>query len=953
MKRHRYAASIAVLSLLWAAAPARAQVFTGRVDLAIDDATGGRLPGVTVDLTGPVNQSQVTDAQGQAHFLNLAPGRYTLKAALTGFNAYTNDNVIVAAGSSTPLNVRLAVAGTTENVVVTAATPIIDPKRQTTTTNVTLEELQNIPTARDPWVVMQTVPTITVDRVNVGGSESGQQSVYIAKGAQVTDNTWSIDGVPITDMGSTGSSPTYFDFDMFQEMAITTGGADAQNSTPGVQLNLVLKKGTNLVHGDGRIYFENQSLQGTNISPATALQLGSITGKGNRTDRYDDTGFDIGGPVFKDRLWAWGTVGRTDVHNLTIADQLDRTLLENYAAKVDAQITPQLRGNFTFFDGNKIKNGRSVGPTRPVETAWNQTGPTRYYKGEGNFVAGTNLFATGRFAYITSGFQLAPAGGLDKSVYLDDSGVYHNSYLFYETNRPQYYASGDASYFVGRQEIKAGFSWRKTPVESLSEWPGTNILTIWNGYPDMQAQVTRNLPNNTTGRYTTAFLTDTIALDRVTINGGIRFDHQTSSLDQTVVAGVPGFADLPSVTAAGISNAYDFNTLTPRVGVTYAFDEGKRTIGRASYAMFASQLPGNAAAFVSPIQYSYALYNAVDRNGNNIADASELTDLVTTVGVGPLSNSNRVNMTAPITHELLVGVDHQLARDLGVSVTATYRRYNDLAWAIPAGVTSADYQQTGAVSGTFPVVGTVNVPVYATTKDTGGAFIAENRPGYHQRYLGLEASATKRMANRWMARVGFSTNDYREYFDDPSTAILDPTRSPNWNQGGLGATPGGNSNPYQSGPNVNGGSVAVQSTGSGNKGNVFITPVRYQFIANGLWQARWGIDVGANYVLRQGYALPYYRDRVPTPDVVQPSKPVLIVSTADEFRTAAVSSLDARLEKKFTFGRSTLAVDFDVFNVLNSGAELQRQLNARLPTFNNIQEIMNPRIARIGARFVF
>ena len=195
-------------------------------------------------------------------------------------------------------------------------------------------------------------------------------------------------------------------------------------------------------------------------------------------------------------------------------------------------------------------------------------------------------------------------------MYLDDAGVYHNSYLFYETNRPQYYASGDASYFVGRQEIKAGFSWRKTPVESLSEWPGSNILTIWNGYPDMQAQVTRNLPNNTTGRYTTAFLTDTIALDRITINGGVRFDHQTSSLDQTVVAGVPGFADLPSVTAPAASNAYSFNTFTPRVGVTYAFDENKRTIGRVSYAMFASQLPANAAAFVSPIQ---VLIRAVQR----------------------------------------------------------------------------------------------------------------------------------------------------------------------------------------------------------------------------------------------------------------------------------------------------------------------------------------------------
>src|SRR5262245_9699303 len=237
---------LACVSVLGFASPASAQVFMGRVDVTVEDATGGRLPGVTVDLTGPVNQSQITDAQGESHFLNLPVGTYSVKASLSGFNTFTNNQVVVATGAATPLMARLAVAGTTETINVTAATPIIDIKRQTTTTNVTLEELQNIPTARDPWVVMQSVPTILIDRVNVGGSESGQQSNYIGKGSATTDNTWSIDGVPITDMGATGSTPTYYDFDMFQEMAITTGGADAQNPTPGVQLNLVLKKGSNV-----------------------------------------------------------------------------------------------------------------------------------------------------------------------------------------------------------------------------------------------------------------------------------------------------------------------------------------------------------------------------------------------------------------------------------------------------------------------------------------------------------------------------------------------------------------------------------------------------------------------------------------------------------------------------------------------------------------------------------
>ena len=373
---------------------ASAQVFTGRVDVVIEDTTGGRLPGVTVEITGPVNQTQVTDAQGQAHFLNLPVGTYAVKAELPGFNSYANNSVQVVSGGSTPLSVRLGVAGTAEIITVTAATPLVDLKRDTTTTNVTLEELQNIPSARDPWVVMQTVPTVYMDRVNVGGAESGQQSNYNAKGAQDTDNTWSIDGVPVTDMGATGASAFYYDFDSFQEMAVTTGGADAQNPTGGVQLNMVLRKGVNTPHGNVRYYFENDDLQSVNISPELAAALGNTSGKGNRTDRYEDYGFDLGGPVLKDRIWVWGTMAKTAINLLTLTGDSDNTVFKNYALKVDGQATKAIRGNFTFYENNKIKNGRSAGPTRPPETTWNQTGPTKYYKGEGNFVVGSKLFAS-------------------------------------------------------------------------------------------------------------------------------------------------------------------------------------------------------------------------------------------------------------------------------------------------------------------------------------------------------------------------------------------------------------------------------------------------------------------------------------------------------------------------------------------------------------------------------
>src|SRR5256885_5505841 len=125
------AVAAALAIALGIAATSSAKVFPGRADITVEDSTGGRLPGVTVDLTGPATQTQVTDAQGQAHFLNLPVGTYTVKANLSGFNTYTNSNVQVATASSTPVSIKLAVAGTTETINVTAATPVIDTKKQT------------------------------------------------------------------------------------------------------------------------------------------------------------------------------------------------------------------------------------------------------------------------------------------------------------------------------------------------------------------------------------------------------------------------------------------------------------------------------------------------------------------------------------------------------------------------------------------------------------------------------------------------------------------------------------------------------------------------------------------------------------------------------------------------------------------------------------------------------
>jgi hypothetical protein len=964
--RRAIGAAAAVCAAAFAlASPARAQVFTGRIDVTVADPSGAHIPGVSVEVSGPEAQTLVTDAQGQAHFLSLPVGIYAVKLTLAGFAPYTSSNVEVTSGASTALDVKLELAGASETVNVIAVTPAVDVRRAATTVNLSLAELQELPNARDPWALLATVPTVYSDRVNVGGSESGQQANYNAKGAQNTDNAWTIDGVPVTDMGdnvmrprhASGASSFYYDFDTVQEMAITTGGADAQNATSGVQVNVVLRKGTNLPHGSLRYFYENKNLQSVNISSDLAAALGDTTGKGNRTDGYHDYGFDLGGPLLKDSSWIWGAMGRTAIDLLTLTGSSDNTSFNNTAFKAEGRLNNDVRGNFAFYDNSKKKDGRDAGPTRPPETTWNQTGPSRYYKGEGDLVVRKGLFASVKGAYIDAGFELIPVGGLAKDYYIDAGGVAHNTYYQYQTSRPQRYFGGDASYFAGHSEVKFGASWRRTSADTRQTWPASHLVATWDNYPNMLVQVARDYHAATTARYLSAYASDTLSLDRATLTAGLRFDRQTSSLAASSVPAVAGFETvLPAVTAAPQDDVFQWTSVTPRVAASYALDAARKTVVRGSYAMFASQLPGSLAAFVSPIQYSYAYYNAVDRNGDGVAQASEVLvnqGLQGFYGFDPRNplrsrsiNAVSADMKPPVTHELVVGVDKEFAPDLAASATFTYRRMKDLLWTPLIGVTRASYTQTGTLTGAAPEVGSFSVPLYALNVGAlppGGGKVSANRPGYHQRFVGLELSLVKRLSHRWMARAGFSTNDWREYFDDPAVSILDPTRAP---------APS-TSLPF-TGPQEDGGPVVRQSSGSGKSGIYMIAPA-FQLVANGTYDAIWGIMLGANLVTRQGYAEPFFSSNVPTGDPLG-RKTVLIVQHVDDFRLPSVTSFDMRAEKKFTFGTAKIAVDVDIFNLFNSGTVLGRQYDVRLTGatgFGQVLEIMNPRIARIGVRFVF
>ncbi|HEX6322494.1 MAG TPA: carboxypeptidase-like regulatory domain-containing protein, partial [Vicinamibacterales bacterium] len=143
----------------------------------VTDTTGAVIPGVTVTVTGTGLQrprTAVTTATGAYQFPNIPIGTYMVAFELDGFKRATRRNVEVVAGFNAGIDQALEIGSMTEEMTVSAVSPVVDVKETTTGAVFDANILQKIPTARDPWQIINMTPGVQAG-LNVGGSSSGQQ----------------------------------------------------------------------------------------------------------------------------------------------------------------------------------------------------------------------------------------------------------------------------------------------------------------------------------------------------------------------------------------------------------------------------------------------------------------------------------------------------------------------------------------------------------------------------------------------------------------------------------------------------------------------------------------------------------------------------------------------------------------------------------------------------------
>src|SRR6267143_1559762 len=246
---------------------AQSQATTGVIEGTVSDETGGRLPGATVTLTNTgtnFTRELTTDADGRFRALLLPLGTYKLTVALQGFGTYVQDGLTLAVGQTVNLPVTLKVSAVQQEVLVTAASPIIETTRAEDSTRIDSSSLSGLPNnGRNFLSFMQLTPGVTI----VHGPDGDEISINGQKGIS---NNIAVDGAdfnnPFFGEQRGGQRPAFtFNQDAIQEMVVVADGAAPEFGRSGAGfVNVVTKSGTNKTSGSFHVFGKSDSLSSAN-----------------------------------------------------------------------------------------------------------------------------------------------------------------------------------------------------------------------------------------------------------------------------------------------------------------------------------------------------------------------------------------------------------------------------------------------------------------------------------------------------------------------------------------------------------------------------------------------------------------------------------------------------------------------------------------------------------------
>ncbi len=291
-------------ALLLCASSAFGQVF-GTIQGAVTDESGARLPGVTITITNAdtgTTRTVITNAEGAYNAKALQPGTYNVDASLEGMKTTKRDGVKVRVGEILDVNLAMSVGDLTEEITVTADTPLVEVSRSSAAAYVSEEEIEALPiSGRDFKEFAFLAPTVQNDGSRGFLTMSGQRGIYsglnldgtsaksaffaYGRGGEATEN----DGLVVAQ-------------DSVREFQVVTNGfAPEFGENTGGYVNVVTKSGTNTLKGSVFFFHRDESL--AEDLPSSPLDDFRGNDGSRPVDDFErqNYGLSVGGPIVQDK----------------------------------------------------------------------------------------------------------------------------------------------------------------------------------------------------------------------------------------------------------------------------------------------------------------------------------------------------------------------------------------------------------------------------------------------------------------------------------------------------------------------------------------------------------------------------------------------------------------------------------------------------------------------------
>jgi outer membrane receptor protein involved in Fe transport len=757
---------------------------TGQIQGRVVDDSGEALPGVTVSANSPALQGQqvaVTGADGRFNFRALPPGTYTLNASLEGFNTVEQPDVSLGIDQTKNLTFTMSGAFGGE-ITVTGAAPLVDTTTQQTGVNVSSEDFQNLPLARDVYAVAQVATGVSgVDKQ--GTAEIGPR-FYGSTGAE---NQYVIEGLNTTGV-ELGTQAKQLNTEFISDVQIVTGGLQAEyGRLTGGMINVITKSGGNEFTGDVFGYFEGGSLQSDDSTagarPRTTTQVINV-------DEKADYGFDLGGALVKDKLWYFVAYDRVDQTDATeIIGQIDAPGSPQPGETVGADIESDLYAaklTYRLSDAHTLTGSFFGDPTTRTGNVFVVSGPPVTWEGEtetgsddyvlrydglfgGSWVAEA---AVGR--HQEENFTTGP--GHDIPALIDLTVVPNavlNGFGFHqnqEFQRDVYRANISA--FAGDHEVKFGGDVEKLDAynENWNGGGGQRIYQFQTGgvlyyrhryYVDDRAPgfdranpaswtIAAPLVSEPTTDNSALFAQDSWrVLPNLTVNAGVRWERQE-------VGGRDGTTQID----------LDDNW-APRLGFAWDVLGNGRSKLYGNFGRYYEAIPMdiNIRAFGGEIQCFCYNFSANPADTEPDPAAPRLSSLLggSTEPVDP-------DLEGQYIDEVMFGYEYEVRPNLALGIQGTYRNLGQVIedFLTPGGSYFIANPGTGLGS---------DVTFYDYYYYDDPAIFSAPAPEADREFMGLEVSARKRFSDGWQLFASYLYSRLEGNYDglfQASTGQLDP-----------------------------------------------------------------------------------------------------------------------------------------------------------------------------------